>query len=207
MMKKVLILILLLGCILLTGCTPEYDKEPGDATTFFVKEGQHHFKPYDWTWKNYTMIAIRWFFDESMEYDLGNNDQKDRNKLWGMSFSKFTNHNNSLMCDWNWSPEGQFWTVAPYYHKNNDTFHWPNEPDIDTIRLTRGEVFETHFNVESFGESGVATLTIVADHKTISFSKDFDIIIDKVRFIHPYFGGNQEAPQDMWMRAELIDKQ
>lgn len=212
-MKRLLFLPLLL--LLISGC---YSPEVNVWDELTIKEGKHASKPYDLTWNDNTVIAYRWEFTESCQYELDGNDQCDWNKLTGYSFDFFTNHKNSLIVAWRWDVSG-FWWVAPYYHKDSDVF-WTDatcstqeieglsvDPDLIPVAVYPGQTFETHFNIRADLNACFVTILVPGTESSSFYQLDLphDNDYGNTREIYPWFGGNQVAPHEMVIKRLLID--
>ena len=78
-----------------------------------IKEGNHRSSPYSLSWSDVTTRAYEWEFNETYQYDLGDNDQCDWNKQTGASDYLLTNQKSSLMASSRWDLAG-YWWLAPY---------------------------------------------------------------------------------------------
>jgi len=181
-----------------------------------VEADRHDFRPKTLNISGDPVIAYRWEFTPSMQYELDGGDQCDWNKLHGVSWNWLNNHDNSFMVAWRWNPAG-FWQVGAYYHDEGDT-HWASaecseptaqetDPAIPVAAIYPGPdgsaQFETHMN---FQPNGFAALTIITATETLFFEHFFGVEADNTyREIGPWFGGNRTAPHDMCLKRKRIN--
>jgi hypothetical protein len=186
---------------------------PDGFVELIINEGSHRSRPYRLSVKDRTYLAYEWRFDESAMYELGDDDQCDWNKLTGLSLHNWTNHRNSVMTAWRYDRDGFIW-ISVYYHENDETF-WAStscspinaetvDPELGAIRLDIGDVLETHINVNSDNDWTAITIINTASGETLYWEKDWDEDFNKTREIYPYYGGNEEAPQDISIYRRTI---
>jgi hypothetical protein len=142
------------------------------------------------------------YFDNSAIYNLNNADQYDINKLWGFS-EGFNNQYNSCRIGW-------------AYH--DGTFDGTNEIALSKLRLfaysyAKGKVYwkeitsvpintDIYCSIKLSGSqytcsvnvNGVTTSVTVPRGTTASTASGYQQ--------YPYFGGNQVAPQDIFIRIK-----
>lgn len=212
-MKTILKLLLLSAVFLIASCG-SIDPLPDGFVELTIKEDSHRARPYRFSWKERTYLAYQWRFDESAAYELGDSDQCDWNKLTGLSLHKLENRKNSVIVGWRYDREGFLW-VAPYYHENDGTF-WANascssglspqtvDPELQAIRVDIGDVFETHINVSADGDWTALTIINTVTGATSYWENDWSEDFRKTREIYPWFGGNEEAPQEIRIFRKLI---
>ena len=182
--------------------------------TLTIKEGTHRAKPYRLTWHDNTMEAYEWRFDETALYDLGDADQCDWNKLNIVSFKKLTNTECAIMGSWRWDLSGKL-LIAPYYHDNGQTF-WASAPctptstgsgvdgEIGYIEAEIGDVIETHVNINPDDNWAAITIINQATGDTTYFEHYFSCDVSRHRDGGPWFGGNRDAPHDIYIERKLI---
>jgi len=194
------IIVAIIALLTLTCCTNQH-KVP-ETQVLCVKEGRHKFNPYEFSWDNESSFVFEWEFSDEMIYSHNNADQRDWNKLFGISAHLFTNHKNSVMVAWRWSLAG-YWEVAPYYHLNGGTFYAEKDSDIPVLALWPGQKLQTYIEVSS--DKKTVNVRIEAPIGVTDFSKTFDVKFDKVRVINPYFGGNLPATHDMCVVSRKVE--
>jgi len=194
-MKNITVLTALL---LLFSC----NYKASDTQTLCVDEGKHSFKPYKFSWDDNTHYQFEWKFSSDMQYNHNSPDQKDWNKLFGVSPHLFTNHENSMMIAWRWNMDG-YWEIAPYYHKNGGTFYAEKDSNIPVLAVWPGSNFETTIAILDAQKERVA-VTITAPVGHVYFEKEFGEAFDNLRIINPFFGGNLPAPHKMCVNQKLL---
>jgi hypothetical protein len=167
-----------------------------------VKKGNHKFKPYDFVWNDYDYLVFEWTFSDDCIYTLDGNDQKDWNKLTGVSAHPFTNHNNSFMIAWRWSPNG-YWEIAPYLHDQNKVLYPEKDSTIPRLAVFPSQSFTTEMTILS--DLKTINVVVVSPLGRIEYQYKFDAKFDKIRYINAWFGGNRKAPHSMCIKQKLIE--
>jgi len=202
----------IVALLILTGCSAP---PIGVWQEFCVQAGKHDFKPSPLTIDKRPNIAYQWKFTPSMQYDLGGPDQCDWNKLHGVAWHVFNNHEDAFMVAWRWNLDG-YWQVAAYYHDEGET-GWAGapcnyassletNPDIPVAIVYPSPdgngYFSTHIDLQP---NGHAAITILADE--IAFYEHYFGIEtdDRYREVGPWFGGNQPAPHAMCMMRKRMN--
>lgn len=138
----------------------------------------------------YHMYVYTITFTESCVYDLGNEDQLDVNKLFGIGYFP-SHHKNSVRFGWRYDLESQKIEILSYYYKNGKRF-------FDTICFVNiGEsytyVLAINHDYHELSVHGSSTLNDRHYYKT-----KVDVDPQSVGYLlRPYFGGNQKAPHDI----------
>lgn len=190
-------LALFLALFLFQSC--EHDTLCHFEDVYCVNEGSHAYRPVILTAPN-DVMKYRWVLDGN-EYDLGDSDQCDWNKLTGVSYDMLTNHKLSLMAAWRWDTAGYYW-VAPYFHLN-EVAYWANAPctgysisddivnGLTPIKVMPGEVFTTEIEIHE--NHGLAYIYIENQHGEGSSFVLHTGNQKARREIAPWFGGNEKA--------------
>jgi hypothetical protein len=171
-----------------------------------IEEGKHKSTPYDFEVGHYDIIAHKWTFDKSAQYELCCGDQGDWNKLIGVSAHLYTNHKNSFMCAWRWCSEG-YWELGAYYHYNHIVYKSSNNPDIPSLIVYPDEEgkaeVEVHLIVHD--DNKTCSLYLVHGESTAFFEHEFEESFNFIRIIQTWFGGSQTASKTICLRRELIE--
>lgn len=122
------------------------------------------------------------------DYELDNGDQKDWNKLTGISFNPLIPNRNAAMIGWRWNPKTDKIELSAYFNVNGDKFY-ADKDNYPIISISLSETFN-----------------FIVDYKSVivwTDSQQFNVplptnlrtpYLTSFR-IQPYFGGNRSAPQ------------
>lgn len=166
----------------------------GNYKTYTVQKGSHNFKPDTWApiwWKK----GIHWnaTFKEGCSYNLVDEDQKDWNKLVGITYS-FNPTKKTVMVGWRWNRERNKIELNAYYHVNGNRYFTEPLARISLDEKCWGNIKITKKNYE------VDIMTISRSGKT-TFKKHTYPHRKNPRWIgrliNPWFGGNEKAPNKM----------
>lgn len=141
-------------------------------------------------------------FRDSCRYDHGDADQADWNKLPGLSWNLFTNHDDAVMLGWRWNTEKDAFELAPYLHLDGEPIHSFTEP----VQVGSKETF--WFAVGAYYGAPKAHLQIwFGDGSTKQYPPFwfYDLGV-WARVIHAWFGGNKTAPHDMYLEYEQVTR-
>jgi len=178
----------------------------GDADWMYVEEGKHAFKPKMFRYTNAKILQYKYKFNETVNYNLGNDNQCDWNKGGGLSAHLFTNHKNSAMWSWRYDLNGDI-LIAPYFHINGETL-WAKAPcstlspsktdnSLPYVRVKPNQEFTITFSIITKNRVGI---TINVGGKDVYVEKEFPKASFKWwREIGPWFGGNEVAPQKIYL--------
>ncbi len=141
-------------------------------------------------------------FDNSAVYNLNNADQYDINKLWGFS-EGFNNQYNSCRIGW-------------AYH--DGTFDGTNDMSLSKLRLfaysyAKGKVYwkeitsvplntDIYCSIKLSGSSYICTAIVKGVSKSATVPRGTKTSTASGYQQYPYFGGNQPAPQDIFIRIK-----
>ena len=154
---------------------------------YIILKGEHYsshpVKPY--FGKNTFKITA--LFDESCRYDLGNVDQLDVNKLFGVSFG---NHeSNSIRIGWAYNLESQKMDIYTYTYENSVR----NINKIGSCNIGEEVSIQLKLN---FSNSSYQTTSSISTPADQIFNYEYPSL--RVGYyLYPYFGGNNPAPHDM----------
>jgi|LauGreDrversion4_2_1035121.scaffolds.fasta_scaffold261000_2 hypothetical protein len=165
---------------------------------FTIKQNKHYSDPDRWGKKIFDFINLQGYkgfwvkFNDSCLYDLGTSDQKDINKLFGVSSG--LHHTNSAR--FGWRAEGNKIKLSSYCYINEKRKS-KDLIDLETNRWYKLTVIIRPgayiFEVED------------EDNLLISSSIGTDQKFYWGYNLWPYFGGNQKAPHDMFIELEDFD--
>ena len=129
-------------------------------------------------------------FDESAAYDLGNSNQLDTNKLFGLSDCSSLHHKNSARFGWRWSIEKKTVEIMAYSYANGVRSY-----DLvgDLAPGVNGQ-----FSIRMEGNRYIFNLN-GREVQQPRFCSDGGGV--KYR-LYPYFGGDEVAPHDVrvWVK-------
>lgn len=178
---------------------------PDKFSEYVIKKGSHWSRPYVWSYKNRSSLKYQFVFDESARYDLKDNDQKDWNKLTGLSRHLWTNHKDAAMVSWRYNPASKLIELGAYFHKDGQTIK---------AKINGSEVM----GVAKIGSSAKAIIDIITKDNTNAIQitiittdtalirQPFGVDLDhKMREINGWFGGNRSAPQDIYINKRTIE--
>lgn len=202
--------------------------------TYTIKKGFHgsgcRFPRFHWGKKSF---AVKVCFDESCLYDHGDGDQKDWNKLFGLSY--LIHQHNSVRIGWRVEKQYEHLgfpiSIVPYYHESGViTAREHKRAFIRVNRDYRVEIIVTEdarrlwFTVSSLDDAGAGILcATVCDCLWIPVTLECiysdaviglrACVVDAINIRHtscpgyylwPYFGGNKVAPHDMRIDMEVV---
>lgn len=167
-----------------------------------ISKGKHSSRPYWWSYQKREGLKMQFVFASSTAYDLESSDQKDWNKLCGLSFHWWTNHRNSAMVSWRYNPESKLIELGFYYHKDGVVIKANSSETGEVFASIRpSQNIKCHFDVK--GQT--VETTIITPSQTVAHKLHYSInLARKTRVINPWFGGNQSAPNDIYFLRKRI---
>lgn len=173
--------------------------------TFAVRKGKNDFSPPEFpTLIRYGRADLSWTFtiEANCWYDSLGTDNLDWNKLGGITRATSANNVDSLLIAWRpLATEPGYFQVCIY-----ENIGKTNDPQEDNFRVVAaGERFSVEFIPMQNGQYDIYFhRTSSLEYWTTSrFRKPFTLF----RRIGLWFGGNQPAPQEMYIRAQFkMDK-
>lgn len=167
--------------------------------TFTCDQGEHAFGPSVSLNIRRRPNEVYWQcrFGESCRYDLQGVDQLDYNKLAGLSFNLFTNHQCSAMLGWRYNLDRDLVELTPYYHVDGVRIIGPGNSARPILSVPIGVEF-TYWLIIDYQAGEV--YTVVSYVMESYHRQDFGRIrpfLGLVREIGAWFGGNQAAPHRM----------
>lgn len=173
-------------------------------TVYKVKEGGHFGWPFPFNRIGTNPYGMRVFgrwviFDDTAEYDLGDEDQKDWNKLLGMRFHLCDNHKNSIMCGWRWNKNLRVIELNLYYHMNGKRYM------TDTLATVKpGETIAVFFTQDEVHANTRLHIQFENGEVIRSPEIEYDRYERSAWEIRHYFGGNEAAPHDVTILMDSI---
>jgi hypothetical protein len=156
-----------------------------------INKGSH--RPTNWMawlrlWYNKKVIRREFLFHPNCEYNLGNDNQDDHNKLFGIGY--FWDKRDSARIGWRWSVKRKKYIISAYAHVDGKIVFEDicevvsNQKCYAVLRILTGFYQFEVFSVN--GYSNVGTTSINYTHKK-KFSYGLGL----------FFGGNETSPQKM----------
>lgn len=155
-----------------------------------------------------------WRFQQSSAYihhpdrtPLFQGDQKDWNKLIGLSYNLFSNHINSVMVGWRWNPDTELMQLNTYAHVNE-----ARQIGSVMIEVELEQNFQTSIKKIS-PQLVMVSLVSEADPKRGFEANESTFIVEfqgqnipiTTRKIATYFGGNLPAPHDILIYRKQLN--
>jgi hypothetical protein len=145
-----------------------------------------------------TYVGYSVIFTPSCKYDLGNDDQLDINKIFGIGY--FPGHQrNSIRFGWNYSLVKKKIQLFAYGYADG-------KRDFQHIQdVAIGQTI----NLEIKVSKGMRNRRIVTFHE-MWLNGRMEYFTEEVRpskigyLLRPWFGGNQYAPHDIWIVMKKI---
>lgn len=158
--------------------------------TYTIPKGEHYSmhlpKPYLGLKKSFTIKVL---FDDSCRYDLGDIDQFDINKLWGMSFGY--HEDNSIRIGWRYNLSSGNIELFSYAYQAGERL-------TDLICTVPINVMNT------------ITLDLYSDQYKIVvnnypwFNRAYHFPWFQLKYyLFPYFGGNKVAPHEINIKLDV----
>ncbi|NRB64829.1 MAG: hypothetical protein HRU40_17700 [Saprospiraceae bacterium] len=172
---------------------------------FTIRKGEHAAQPRKikirWQPQRFTFDVIfndgRYHLKEGDRTDV---DQYDWNKLCGLSFHLFTNHNNSFMIGWRYNLDTQKIELNRYQHKSGETIY--DEIPFADIHPVGGRISGVA-HIE-YQQKRVRTKVQWFDPGKKEAAGSSELIYPfhdmprLTREISIWFGGNETAPTDLY---------
>ena len=177
-------------------------------TKFTVKKGNYFCSPRRFKfWLSPIGKTFTWKikFDPNCKYILPGEDQWDWNKIGGIDLdSPFSTMTNSIMGGWRYNPTIEKIELNAYFHNGkgvenrimSEPLCFVDTNQEVTLKILVGEdIWQVHYWSDPYGT--------MINHgiKSIKPKKASALFATEIQF---YFGGNQQAPQDVSIYKELI---
>lgn len=129
-------------------------------------------------------------------YDLESEDNKDINKIYGISWGLSTPENNSFRIGWSCYKQNGLIQWFYYIHNHHVRNPGPNDPYDKTLIYESFPGVEIEFYVVFNRGMGTIDITIIGG-RTTTVEFDFHNVPNTSFYCFPYFGGNNKAPHTM----------
>ncbi len=139
-------------------------------------------------------------FEENCAYDLGDEDQKDWNKLLGLFYNLFDPLDNTAMVGWRWNLDTERMELNAYYHiDGNREFTRPllDVPLREPVRIDLLVDYER--------KTYTTVLKRLDDGKQATHRQTFAHDRTRCYEINTYFGGNEASPQAVTVRKGYVE--
>lgn len=170
---------------------------------FTVKKGNHFCSPRRFKlWLKPIGKTFTWRikFDPNCKYILPDEDQWDWNKIGGIDLdSPFSTMTNSIMGGWRYNPLTDKIELNAYFHNGKGTENRVMSPFM--VEINPNEEIELEILIHKNAWDVGYKYDFSNNRKTWKFSK-YSIVAKKASALFAteiqfYFGGNQQAPQDL----------
>lgn len=151
-----------------------------------VRKNRHRFHPISLGFSFSNEISKQVIFDESCKYDLGNVNQYDINKLFGVGFLPH-HHYNSVRWGWRWSNVKQKVELFGYVYSQGKR----SERFIGDVRIYES----VQLSIVITGDGYLFVLKAGQEKTSIIFMEGSSTIVGYK--LGAYFGGDEKAPHDM----------
>lgn len=162
-------------------------------TEYTIAEGNHFAMPRIFKIRQ-KPERVSWFivFGENADYNLGDEDQKDWNKLCGLFYNFLNTRDNTVMVGWRYNPQTRRMELNAYYHveKGRD-FTKP------LLEVPLGKPVRVDILVDYEQKTYSVQLTRLDDGTLAKDSMPFTHNNTSCMEINTYFGGNEAAPKDI----------
>lgn len=169
---------------------------------YIVKQNKHDFKPLTFgLYINKISLSYKIKFDESCRYDIGDKDQADINKLFGLgyfSWFKSTSHTDSARFGWSYDRDNEKMGIYSYCYINGQVKYDYNKPICYCDFNKEYEFYlGKSLNNYNFGVWEIGNILSIGN-ESIPHSHNKNISF----LLSPYFGGNISAPHSMTIYME-----
>lgn len=170
-------------------------------TQFTIRKGNHFCWPRVFKMRQDTrQICWKAIFADTCNYNLGNEDQEDWNKLLGIFYNLLDPHDNTVMVGWRYNPKTNLIELNAYFHLNKERFF------TDTL-MTIGFMQDLYvtFNIDYKQQTYQVVLESPNTGSRAEYTQAFKHNRTRNWEINFYFGGNQPAPQTISVWKGQID--
>lgn len=160
------------------------------ATDFIIQAGDHYSSPRKVELFRGKEMNFKVQFVGPTDYDLGDDDQYDVNKLYGTSDCGGTHQENSARIGWRWLNNKL--EILAYTHINGSfDFKLIGEAKANTV---------INFKIALTNDNSQYQFTM--NTKTVTMARGCQESIMSGYKLYPYFGGNKLAPKDFHLQIE-----
>ena len=168
---------------------------------FFILKGQHESYPLVGNGilpkiaKSLSGVEYEIQLNETMRYDLVDEDQSDWNKLCGITFIKPDNKDTALLLGWRYKKEDDFVEIAPYIHYRYETFYPEKEVALRILRFKPTDKLKVRIFYKGTLK-GYYVQNELGDWELFGLIQDyFNYNKLLVWQINTSFGGNERSPK------------
>jgi hypothetical protein len=153
------------------------------------------------------ILTAEVIFKESCMYEIDPQDQKDWNKLFGMSFGfcppvkQFMMHYNSARFGWRYNTLKKVIEVTPYLYDKGKRLY----AEILGMKPAELNIGEKYL-MSIIPMDNEVTYEILDAFGNVIFRETIHQAVPSLRgwFAPPYFGGNQKAPHNIYIGLEVF---
>jgi hypothetical protein len=173
--------------------------------TYTIEQGNHsasglNFKIHS----GLQSLSFSAILNENCLYDLGNNNNMDINKIYGITWG-FQPEKNSFRIGWNCYKQNGLIQYFYYIHNNFTRNPVPSDPYDKTMLFEAlpGLAYEHRFNISFEKTLNRIGIYINEDSSLIQYIPfNFSGVPTYGVYNHPYFGGDETAPHNMTLIIE-----
>ena len=147
---------------------------------------------------NKKSIGHRVTFYSGCEYDFGDIDQLDINKLFGISYGM--HHKNSARFGWRWNVEKKMIEILAYVYVDGVRVT-EDGADLHIAYVFPGIGYEYDIEVTDTHYIFTINSSLFSDPKVVKIEHDMHLTWWGY-MLFPYFGGNEVAPQTVYIDLE-----
>lgn len=213
LIKLCYIIISLWALATLFSCNPNTPTTIDGFEAVEIKEGKH-FSSNGNRGVGKNEPAYMWRFQNSSAYvhhpertPLFQGDQKDWNKLIGLSYNLFSNHINSVMVGWRWNPDTELMQLNTYAHVNEARQIGAVMMEVELEQNLQTSIKKISSNevIVSIMSEGDSERGFEANEATYIVEFQGQNLPTTTRKIATYFGGNLPAPHDILIYRKKLN--
>ena len=141
--------------------------------------------------------------DENCLYDLGNNNNMDINKVFGVTWG-LDPDNNSFRIGWNCYKQNGLIQYHYYIHNHGVRIPGPTDPYDKTLLFESPAEVEQKFEISFYKNTNLIQIYSHWNNQFKTTNFNFGGVSCCGRYNFPFFGGDQTAPHDMSCRIKLL---
>ena len=163
--------------------------------------------------------VFSWRFQPSAEYLLypdsvltWQQDQRDWNKLIGLSYNLVSNHVNTAMVGWRWNSLNDVFELNAYFHIDENRIYTAPIAHVETEQNFKTWVHRIEDSEKGFSQVEIIIVTEADpikgfDSVSASYTAEFKTknLPEITRKIATWFGGNQTAPNDILIYRKKLE--
>ena len=169
----------------------------GFTDDFIIAEGSHYAQERKVGVFRGESLEISAYFDQSAQYDLGDDDQFDVNKLYGVSDCGTLHMKNSARMGWRWNLQTRKLEILAFTHVNG----------VFDFKLIGEAKLNQSYRYQIQLSSDKSSYLFSFNQYQISMPRGCQDTVISGYKLYPYFGGNKAAPHDIRIKiAEQNEK-